>query len=106
MKGKLTIIHPQGHAVEVVPIDHAPDCQELQKLVKGYIECVPHFNRYKGEACVAFCNEEGKLDGLVANGLATGAWHYQLEKAGVPCHDVLVGPVVIVTGDDELLEAL
>ena len=105
MKGKLTILHETGDWT-VLEIDHAPDCSELQSRVSGYIECVPYFNRYKGERCVAFCNEEGKLDGLDANKLATGAWHYQLEKAGVPCHDVLVGPVVIVTGDDELLEAL
>jgi len=104
MKGKLTILCNLGeHSYE---LDHAPNCEEIQKGVEGWLECVPYFNRYKGERCVAFCNEEGKLKGLDANTLATGAWHYQLGKAGIPCNDVLVGPVVIVTGDAELLEAL
>ena len=91
------------HAEE---IDSAPDCERLQRAVEGYIELVPHFNNYKGNPCVVFCNEEGKLNGLDVNLTATNAWHEVLTKAGIPCIDVLVGPVAIITGDHELLEAL
>ncbi len=107
MKGKLTILYPPCNMLwHAEDVDSAPDCEKLQKAVEGYIQLVPSFNHYKGNPCVVFCNEEGKLDGLDINLTATNAWHEVLTKAGIPCTDVLVGPVAIVTGDNELLEAL
>ena len=119
MRGKLTVLYPpcshEIHGVLYPPhqdvsfvevVDSAPDCEKLQRAVEGYIELVPNFNNYKGNPCVVFCNEEGKLNGLDVNLTATHAWHEVLAAAGIPCTDVLVGPVAIVTGDNALLEGL
>ena len=42
--------------------------KELQKFVGGYIELVPCADR------VAYCNEEGRLNGLPPNALASLAF--------------------------------
>jgi hypothetical protein len=70
---------------------------EMQKLVGGYVQEVPLFGRYKGQACQAYCNEEGKLRNLPVNETATRLW-----KEQVPGHrgDLLVGDIVILTGKD------
>ena len=75
----------------------------VQRLVGGYIEAVPHFGTYGGEPCQAWCNEEGKLQGLPGNPKATELWaalvgHPAIEQAG----EYLVGDIVILTGDDRL----
>jgi hypothetical protein len=65
--------------------------------------------------CEAFCNEEGKNDGLPYNETATLLWAATLVKDGhlkpgadgsVAMPDVLVGPVAIVIGDPEVLAEL
>jgi hypothetical protein len=74
----------------------------------GLIEHVPYFDSFKWRGkrtrCVAFCNEEGKLHGMLINEVATRIWH-----EGAPVmrgRDVLVGPVVIVFGDEAFMRAL
>ena len=109
MRGILTIIPVGDAAVSSKELTAAPRLEELQSGVGGDIEVVPHFTRYhsdpgygpyKGEPCVAFCNEEGKLWSLPINFRATALWHAQeLQFIG---RDVLVGPVVIVTGEEVL----
>jgi hypothetical protein len=65
----------------------------LQEAVGGFIECV-----FSGEVTL-FCNEEGKLRGLLPNHVATDLWDQLLEEAEITAPlDVLVGSVV-VTGD-------
>jgi len=54
--------------------------EALQEAVGGYIESIYPCGEYK----VAYCNEEGKLQGLKTNVLASGL----LNK-------VIVGPVVL-----------
>jgi hypothetical protein len=102
MRGKLTIIPVEGE-ITTREITEAPDYRELQSLVGGYIEAVPAWYAYKGEPCAVFCNEEGKLEGLATNVRATFAWY---AAAGGDLGDVLVGDVVIIQGDDELMRAL
>jgi hypothetical protein len=82
--------------------------KDIQDAVGGYIETVPYlttvYNDGKPQPCVAFCNEEGKIRGLDHNPSATTLWHELVpHMRGV---DVLNGPVVIIWGDDDFMEAL
>jgi hypothetical protein len=68
------------------PSKTAPSLETLQGLVGGFIELV----RLNGHNCDAFINEEGKLDGLPPNHVASYLYK------GWP--DYIVGPMVIVCG--------
>jgi hypothetical protein len=107
MQGQILTIRTDGSR-KVTPLGAPPTLELLQKEVGGSIETVPNFDTFEGKPAVAFCNEEGKIDGLPLNGPATKIWAEALDlKVGnVPWSDVLVGDVIIITGDDELLEAL
>jgi hypothetical protein len=80
-----------------------PALQELQDIVDGYIEAVPHWDSHMGAPCVVYCNEEGKLRGLPLNKRATALWWEYL--GGGVYNDVLCGDIVIVVDlpdqDDE-----
>lgn len=105
MRGTFIKVHPHG-LIERDLIFRAPTLEDLQSRVGGYIEAVPGFSRffdYDGPTpCVAFCDEEGKIKGLPVNPFATEFWRADRPGGG----DVLVGMVVIVTGDDEFMGAL
>jgi len=88
------VIHPSG-AISMV--HGRPRLVHLQRAVRGYIEAVPHDGPF-----TAYCNEEGKLDGLPPNIPAT-------RFLGLT-HDILVGPVVLIgppndEGEDTALPA-
>ena len=104
MRGVLTIIPVSDAAVSSEELAAAPRLPELQAGVGGDIELVPYFTRYQGKPCVAFCNELGKLHGLPINERATILWH-ALEPRFMG-RDYLVGPIVIVTGDKQLMRDL
>lgn len=101
MQGKSYIIHTNGN---VVPQhwDRVPDLAFLQYAVGGYIELIPFFTKYNGEKGIAFCNEEGKLHGMIPNLAATQAWRDQ----GGTEYDYLAGPVLFLTGDDDFMNEL
>jgi hypothetical protein len=91
------------------------DDQAFRQAVGGHLETVPYFTRitYKGRlhSCVAFCNEEGKLEGLPVNRPATALWLKQLPPGSEMAPfsvagDVLVGDVAIVFGDARLMRQL
>lgn len=103
MKGKLTILKVDGTKT-VTELDRAATLDELQAAVGGYIETVPFLEKYEGDPAVAFCNEEGKLNGLPVNQTADNVWAANL--AGTERWDVLVGDIVILTGDTEFMEAI
>lgn len=114
MKGRLVTIAVgsvvdgvvQRPLIEEMPLDRAPDLDVLQAaLGGGSIETVPYFSRYDGQDCVAFVDEEGKLKGFRLNHVATALWEAQVQ-GGLRGRDYLVGPVVIVCGDHELLRDL
>ena len=69
---------------------------------------IPYFEIYEGQPCIAFCNEEAKLHGFPYNHPANRAWRIAFKAATgkTPEPDYLVGPIAIVTGDEEFLEAL
>jgi hypothetical protein len=118
MKGGMLTIPVVG-APSVTELDHCPTLDVLKEAIGGgYIEAVPGFEsirigaRGKRERCVAFCDEEGKLKGMPLNEIATTMWIRARAPTwgqhGLPHFppDVLCGPVVVVYGDDELLDAL
>ena len=83
----------------------------LQKSVGGYVETVPHLTLVRignvVRQCVAFCNEEGKIEGLPYNHQATMAWEDAIIAQGLGViSDVLVGDVVFVCGPPSFLKQL
>jgi hypothetical protein len=126
MKGRTYTI--EDMQVTVSPVLHEPPTlQDLQKAAGGYIESVPHFISYwtdedrKYVSCIAYCNENGKRDGLKFNGRATLNWDTALRRIkradGEPAFlsglmdmqgqptDVLCGPIIVVVGDEEFMQA-
>lgn len=104
MKGRLTQILASNGQRVVTDLDRVATLEELQREVGGPIEVVPYFFRFEGATCMVFCNENGKIKNLPFNLEATKLW-----AAGSTvkmADDVLVGDVVICTGDNEFLDAL
>jgi hypothetical protein len=106
MKGRLTIIPVGDAAVSSKELAAVPRLEDLAGAIGGgYIELVPHFKRYQGKPCVAFCDEDGKRKNMGVNTRATELWYGQM--VGPFIHpDWLVGPIVIITGDRALMRKL
>lgn len=102
MQGTMIKIAADGTRSDA-PLTSPPELKVLQEGVGGWIEMVPGFEKFEGVSAVVFCNEEGKLNGLPVNMAASYFWYAAL---GRHAGDVLVGDVVIITGDDELLGEL
>lgn len=107
----VVIIHHTGKVTKVIQAKE-PKLEELQKIVGGYIERIPHFSQlavrsgdekkvyaYQGGHCYA--NEEGKLKEMPLNMLAWEVWKGQY--AFVDQH--LVGDVVFVAKTTEPIPA-
>jgi hypothetical protein len=105
MPGIMTVIKADGGLVKTA-LDKAPGLDALQAAVGGYIEIVPRFDEYLGRKAVAYCNEDGKYQGLPLNKQATRFWGYALGVVppGAAFGDVLVGDIVVLTGDEEFLK--
>jgi hypothetical protein len=114
MRGSLFVFTPGDDKPAIEELDAPPRGDRLHELVDGYFELVPHFDAIKvnGEwrRCVAFCNEHGKLNGLAFNVSATAFWLEAIARNRRGDHpliaDYLVGPVVVVMGDDDLMRQL
>lgn len=113
MKGTMLIYDVDATKPRRVEIEK-PTLDALQKAVGGKIETVPYFDHIKIDGqkreCVAFCNEEGKLDQLPINKQATLIWEQVVSNVGMKLRDrhgnfldVLVGPIVVLYGDDEFM---
>jgi hypothetical protein len=81
--------------------------------VGGHIEAIPFFLTILchgcERACVAFCNDRGKLDELAMNETATALWAQAVRREHhdpAVISDYLAGPVVVLLGDPEFLGAL
>lgn len=72
-------VHPQAKKFTL---------RELKELVGGYIECV-----YLNNELIIICNEEGKLNKLEVNKLATCMIILSTPQ---PFNDFIVGDVVLV----------
>lgn len=94
--GYVVVVIKANGSVDSRTQDKKPDLRELQKLVGGYIEIVPHFTRYGAHRrATAYCNEEGKLHGLPLNEKATKAWLDCLGSGPFSYEPRLHGDVVI-----------
>jgi hypothetical protein len=112
MKGRLIVVGTDG-SLTVTELTAPPDYETINEAVGGYIEIVPGFNRFGNCECVAFCNEEGKLERMNEEGklesmflniIAQALWE---RSVGFKINDdYLVGPVAIIVGDEELLREL
>ena len=90
-----------------------PNSQNFQRGVGGGdLETVPHFTSvdvdFVTHKCIAFCDEDGIAKELPHNGLAMALWRKaaQREDFQSPPQDFLLGPVVILYGDDDFMESL
>jgi hypothetical protein len=81
-----------------------PSLEILNYGVGGNIEIVPGFTRFGGRACIAFCNEEGKMYGFPPNHLAQMLWEQNVGH--VITNDYLVGNIVIVVGSPSFLRRM
>jgi hypothetical protein len=88
---KLTIIRPDSTVT--VEIVKKAELAHLQSLVGGLIQCVPHFVKYDGRRCQAWCNDEGRLLNLPRNDIASKLWSDQVKPYG----DVWYEPEVFGT---------
>lgn len=85
----LVVPADQNEPMSVIAIE--ADLETLQGMVGGYIEA------FSGPTWVGYCNEEGKINGLLPNVRAT-----QLARAARwGTLDVLMGDVVFVGPPDE-----
>lgn len=103
MKGRLTQIRAADGQHVVTDLQRAPTLLELQTAVGGPIEVVPNFVMFEGRPCVAFRHRD--KDGKTTfNVEATILWGKgsTLKMSD----DVLMGDVVIVTGDAAFLGTL
>ncbi|SRR5678815_644869 len=103
MKGIATLIKVDGTIIDT-ELTEKVTLEMIRLAVGGHIEHVYMFDLYKGEHCSAFCNEEGKLLGLLPNIVATGLWRAQ--RVLHLDDDILCGNVIIIRGDNELMDAL
>jgi hypothetical protein len=74
----VTAIVPQSEAYYLLYVgDSLEAVQDAlgATIEKGYLELVPHFERYGSSPCVVFCHEEGKLRGFPLNSRATYLWY-------------------------------
>lgn len=117
MKGVILSIDIDGTET-INQIDGPPTLDALKEAIGGgYIEVVPYFDTFprdsKNIKCVAFCNEEGKLQDLPYNQPATALWQLSLWVKGESLvsstgdlQDYLVGRIAVVFGDDDFMAAL
>lgn len=113
MKGKMLIFGAgTGASITVHPLSAPPPLNELQAAVGGYIEPVPYFSSIewdgKIQPCAVFCNEDGKNRQLQRNAYATALWSVALRRRHPrgELNDVLLGTVVVIFGDEELMAEL
>ena len=102
-KNYFVLIKPGPESIFVEELTAIPSLEKLQEGVGGSIEIIPHFKTILSRSCVAFCNEEGKLNGLPLNQAANMLWR---SNAGHALHDFLCGPVVIIVGSPSFLARL
>jgi hypothetical protein len=107
MRGRVSLIGCGGGMVSFDVEGDRPGLPVLQKSVGGYIEHIPDWDKFDGQDCVAYCNEEGLLGDLPVNELATKLWREYLDSTGAAYSKELAtlrGDVIILTGDPEFLE--
>ena len=110
MNGQAVIYHPNG-TIDIRPLRNTtPSLDFLRTAVDGDLELVPLFETIlqgdKLVRCAAFCNEHGKNNGLPYNHPAQVLWKAAQAREAVEVDDYLVGKIIVITGDEELMESL
>lgn len=118
MRGMLLIFRPGERAPQQIELDHCPELDELKGYIGGgHLKLVPGFRSIAHYDmvidCVAYGDEDGKRNKLEANNIATILWDLALRRNGSGllqpdgrAIDWLVGPIVVLFGDRELMETL
>lgn len=88
------IIEPLQTTMQV--IEESPSLEELQKLVGGYIEVVNVI--FNGNSSQMIINEEGKLNVLPYNAIATKILQQTAKNKGYINLDYIVGTAIILEG--------
>lgn len=90
---KAKLIRANGTATLVLPQNGTDfSLEELQGFVGGFIEIIrPPSNR----GAILVVNEEGKLNGLPANELATEMWQQYADPRSLRMGDGVVGDVLL-----------
>ena len=92
---KLIIIKEDG-GYEIIRSTAKPGLEELQRMVGGMIEWVA-----LDEKLGFYINEEGKINNLKINTLASAYWNQILSKMGYKLTDYIAGKAVLLGTDDE-----
>lgn len=106
MKGNMTILKADGTSAVKLFFNTPIKLADMQKVVAGLIEFVPEFNTFEGVECVAICNEEGQINNLPFNAVATAAWKKCLGDAPLRYEPQLFGDVAIISGDEAFMSGL
>lgn len=88
MAYKVFMIYENG-TVEETEQPKAPDYKQLNAAVRGLIQTVPYFTKFRGMRGTAYANEEGILLGMPDNWPASKAWRENFAQA-----TPLYGPVI------------
>jgi Domain of unknown function (DUF3846) len=92
---RVLVIQTSGqHEIVTLNVDDGMTLTHLQTLVGGYIEAISPADR---DDWFCYGNEEAKIIGLPYNIVATHLAH----RLGWPHGDVLNGPIVFLSCDDE-----
>mgnify|MGYP001549928524 CR=1 FL=1 len=97
----ISAIIPLSGMITYRACTEAPSLEELQQEVGGYLQVIPRFDKFHGEHCVAFCDEEGSFKNMATNAIASKLWREQAGHSGS-----LRGTVVVLYGDDAFMEAI
>jgi len=103
MQGKMLIYRPDAPLPEQRTLTGPLDADMLRDVIGGYLERVPLWLKLNGAECVALCDEESKIKDKPVNVAATAEWQ---RAQPFPVDDVLVGTVVVLTGDDDFMQSL
>ena len=89
-------LNTDGIAEEVQLADEGSQLKQLQEAVGGWIQAVDLTDKL-----TMWCNEEGKLNRLPINSLATDLWEESFGQT-----DIIVGNVIFTGGTGEEGETL
>jgi hypothetical protein len=81
-----------------------PTAEVLHEGIEGPLELVPLFRKLGLSPCIAFCDEDGRQKGLSPNRAAQALW--RLAVGRYITEDHLVGPIVIVVGEESFLDQM
>lgn len=91
---RINVLKANGD-LEIHDFETEPTLEQLQRMVGGFIEIVPGFNKYLGADCEAYCNEDGIRLNLPRNEQASRQWRLQLHGR-LQQEPRLLGDIVIV----------